>query len=245
MRIGVFDSGVGGLTVVKSLLKSKIFKEIIYFGDTARVPYGNKDANTVVRYSLEALEFFTNFDIDLLIIACNSATAYAIKELKQKANIPVFGVIEPGIMALKSKKILKNDHILVIGTNATIRSGHYQIGIKNLGYKNISAIATPLLVSLVEEDIKENSILKPVFDYYFKNINAPKVIILGCTHFPLLENKLQKYFRDALLIHSGNAIVEYLKTKNIAHKRNRKTTLRLFASENANRVKEIAKKWLD
>ena len=86
MRVGVFDSGVGGLTVVKSLLTSKIFKEIIYFGDTARVPYGNKDANTVIRYSLEALEFFTNFEIDLMIVACNSATAYALEELKKRAG---------------------------------------------------------------------------------------------------------------------------------------------------------------
>jgi glutamate racemase len=245
MRVGVFDSGVGGLTVVKSLLTSKIFKEIIYFGDTARVPYGNKDANTVIRYSLEALEFFTNFEIDLMIVACNSATAYALKELKKRANIPVFGVIEPGVLALKSQNLSKKDHILVIGTSATITSKHYQRGIKKLGYENITAIATPLFVPLVEEGIKNQTILKPVFDYYFKNIPLPKAVILGCTHFPLLQSELQDYFKDAFLIHSGNAIVEYLKTqKDIIDKQNEQTSLKLFSSENANRLKLVAQEWL-
>ena len=244
MRVGVFDSGVGGLTVVKSLLKSKLFKEIIYFGDTARVPYGNKDANTVIRYSLEALEFFANFDIDLMIVACNSATAYALEELKKRADIPVFGVIEPGILALKRQNFSKKDHILVIGTSATIASKHYQKGIKALGFKNITAIATPLFVPLVEEGIKERFILEPIFDYYFKDLLMPKAVILGCTHFPLLQNELQNYFKDAFLIHSGNAIVEYLKQQNIVDNQNKQTKLELFSSENANKLKSVAKEWL-
>jgi len=244
MRVGVFDSGVGGLSVVKSLLKSKLFREIIYFGDTARVPYGNKDANTVIRYSLEVLEFFDNFDIDLMIVACNSATAYALEELKSKANFPVFGVIEPGVLALRSQKIDFKEEVLVIGTNATISSKHYQNSLQKLGYTNITAIPTPLLVSLVEEQIKDNSILLPVFDYYFKDIKAPKAVILGCTHFPLLELELREYFKEASLIHSGNAIVEYLRNHNIYDKKTKKTSLQLFASENINRLKQTAKEWL-
>ena len=102
MRAGVFDSGVGGLTVVKSILEEKLFDEIIYYGDTARVPYGPKDKNTIISYSLEALEFFKNFDIDMLIIACNSVSAYAIDELQKNTTIPVIGVIESGVLALKS-----------------------------------------------------------------------------------------------------------------------------------------------
>ena len=95
MRAGVYDSGVGGLTVVKSLLEHKLFDEIIYFGDTARVPYGVKDKNTIIRYSLEAVEFFKNFDIDIMITACNSVSAYAIDELKENAPFKISGVIEP------------------------------------------------------------------------------------------------------------------------------------------------------
>ena len=95
MKAGVFDSGIGGLTVVKSLLENNVFEEIIYFGDTARVPYGVKDKNTIIRYSLEALEFFKNFDLDIIIIACNSVSAYALNEMRENTTIPVVGVIDP------------------------------------------------------------------------------------------------------------------------------------------------------
>ncbi len=95
MRVGVFDSGVGGLSVVKSLLEHKLFEEIIYFGDTARVPYGVKDQNTIIRYSLEALEFFKNFEIDLLITACNTVSAYALDEMREHSECDVIGVVEP------------------------------------------------------------------------------------------------------------------------------------------------------
>ena len=103
MKAGVFDSGIGGLTVVKSLLENNLFEEIIYFGDTARVPYGVKDKNTIIRYSLEALEFFKNFDIDILIIACNSVSAFALDELRTNTTTPVVGVIQSGVKALQNK----------------------------------------------------------------------------------------------------------------------------------------------
>ena len=137
MKAAVFDSGIGGLTVVKSLLENKIFEEIIYFGDTARVPYGVKDKNTIIRYSLEALEFFKNFDIDILIIACNSVSAYALNEIRANTNIPVVGVIESGVKALENKVQNKESNILVIGTKATINSKKYENALIDLSYKNI------------------------------------------------------------------------------------------------------------
>ncbi len=113
MKIGLFDSGAGGLSVVKSLIKSNLFDEIIYYGDTARVPYGTKDKNTIIRYSLEALEFFNNFDIDLLITACNTVSAYALDEMNSKSHYPVVGVVESGVLALR-ESYQRDDLILII-----------------------------------------------------------------------------------------------------------------------------------
>jgi glutamate racemase len=244
MKAGVFDSGVGGLTVVKSLLENQIFEDIIYYGDTARVPYGSKDKNTIIRYCLEALEYFENYNIDMLIIACNSASAFALDELKKIASIPVVGVIDSGILALKSKIKNKNSNILVIGTNATIKSNLYKNGLKNIGFKNIISIATPLLVSLVEEEILDGDIVDATLKHYFKDIKNIDAVILGCTHFPLLEDKISNYFNGAITIHSGNAIVKYLKTKYNLTKKYSKTNIEFFASLNPNELKSVAEKWL-
>jgi glutamate racemase len=248
MTIGVFDSGVGGLTVVKSLIDAHLFKKIIYFGDSARVPYGTKDSKTIIRYSLEALEFFKDFNIDMMIIACNSATAHSLDILQQKANFPVIGVIEPGVLATNSSEIKKDDNILVIGTRATINSGLYEKKLRDKGYSNITSIATSLFVPLVEEGLYSGKILNESMDYYFKDLKEkPKAIILGCTHFPLLDNALQEYFKDTTLIHSGDAIVEYLKQENIIDKdlKNHPTELKLYSSENIENLKQTAKQWLE
>ena len=166
-RVGIFDSGVGGLTVAKSIYQAKIFDEIIYFGDTARVPYGSKNESTIIRYSLEALEFLKNFDINFLVTACNSVSSCALGEIRKEADFEVVGVIEAGIRAVE-KQASKDSNILIIGTKTTINSNLYQIGLKNLGYKNIKAIATPLFVSIVEEEVFEEKIIYNIFDYYFR-----------------------------------------------------------------------------
>ena len=126
MKIGIFDSGVGGLTVAKSLLKSSLFSEIIYFGDTARVPYGSKDRNTVIRYSLEAVQFFKNFDIELLVVACNTVSTSALPQMREEADFPIVGVVEAGVLAVENSDLEKSSNILVIGTKTTISSKIYQ-----------------------------------------------------------------------------------------------------------------------
>jgi len=244
MKAGVFDSGIGGLTVVKSLLNEKVFEQIIYFGDTARVPYGIKDKNTIIRYSLEALEFFKNFDLDIIIVACNSVSAYALDELRANTNIPVVGVIQSGVKALLNKNIPQNANILVIGTNATISSKKYQIELKEQNFNDIISIATPLFVPLVEENILDGEILDATMEYYFKDIKNIDVVILGCTHFPLIENKISSFLNDATTIHSGDAIVEYLKLNYDCTNRFDKTKIEFFASSNPDGLKEIAKQWL-
>ena len=244
MEAGVFDSGIGGLTVVKSLLENKIFEQIIYFGDTARVPYGVKDKNTIIRYSLEALEFFKNFDIDILIVACNSVSAYALEELRKNANIPVVGVIESGILALENKIPQKEKNILVIGTKATINSKKYQNGLIKKGYKNIHSISTGLFVPIVEEGIFEGEVLDVTLKYYFKDLQNIDAIILGCTHFPLIENVISKYFNNAITIHSGDAIVQFLKKEYNCTKQYQNTDIKFFASQSPDELKKVASVWL-
>jgi len=221
MKIGVFDSGIGGLTVVKSLLEHQLFEEIIYFGDTARVPYGIKDKNTIIRYALEAVDFFKNFELDLIIVACNTVSAYALNEMKESSTCPVIGVVEAGVLATNNALEDKNSNILILGTKATINP-------------------------LVEEEIYDGEILEATFKHYFSDLTAPDAIILGCTHFPLISSALKKYFyENTILIHSGDAIVEYLKNNFNFHTKYKQTKLKFFASENPDALKNIASKWLD
>lgn len=244
MKVGVFDSGVGGLTVVKSLLEHKLFEEIIYFGDTARVPYGVKDKNTIIRYSLEALEFFKNFEIDMFITACNTVSSHALEDLRANADFPIVGVIEPGVKALQKKIQDKDANILVIGTKATINGGLYDAYLRELEYKHITSIATGLFVPIVEEGIRDGKILDSMLEHYFKDLKNIDGVILGCTHFPLIADKISEYLGGAVPIHSGEAIVEYLKEQHNYDQNFAKTKVTFFASENPNGLKNTAKQWL-
>jgi len=190
------------------------------------------------------LEFFKNFEVDILITACNSVSAYAIEELRENAPFPVVGVIEPGVLALEQSKVKKEEEILIIGTNATISSNKYQTLLKEKGFKNIISKPTPLFVPLVEEEIFSGEILEATMRYYFQDLK-PKAIILGCTHFPLISNAISNYFlNSALLIHSGEAIVEFLEQNFHLTPSKKPTSLKLFASENPEKLKKIAKLWL-
>ena len=246
MRVGVFDSGVGGLSVVKSLLEHKLFEEIIYFGDTARVPYGVKDQNTIIRYSLEALEFFKNFEIDLLITACNTVSAYALDEMRLHSDCDVIGVVDPGVLALKNAIPSTDANILILGTKATVKSGAYEKGLNELGYQHLSAIATSLLVPIVEEGLYEGEVLQSALHHYFASLEkTPDAIILGCTHFPLVAEAIDNYFEGkSSLIHSGEAIVEYLEKHYDFTERFEETSLKFFASENPEGLRRVAKEWL-
>ncbi len=246
MKVGVFDSGIGGLTVVKSLLKHQLFEEIIYFGDTARVPYGSKDKNTIIRYAIEAVEFFKNFELDMIIVACNTVSAYALTEMQEAATCPVIGVVEAGVLATQNALQDKNANILILGTNATIHSQAYEHGLKALDFHNLQAKATPLFVPLVEEAIFDGAILQATLQHYFENLSKPNAVILGCTHFPLLEDVLGRYFgKETQLIHSGDAIVEYLEKEFTFKKKQTNTSIKYFASENPDALRLTAKRWLN
>ena len=245
-KIGVFDSGIGGLTVVKSLLEHQLFEEIIYYGDTARVPYGVKDKNTIVRYSLDAVEFFKNFDIDLLITACNTVSAYALDEMRAQAPFDIIGVVEPGIIATKNALENSDANVLVLGTNATINSKAYETLLSAHGFNNTTSKATGLFVPIIEEGLFEGEVLKSTMDHYFKALSCPDGIILGCTHFPLIAEAISEYFdNNTTLIHSGEAIVEYLESHYEFTLKYPHPTLKFFASENPDALRKTAQQWLE
>ncbi|MBN2817067.1 MAG: glutamate racemase [Campylobacterales bacterium] len=245
MKVGVFDSGIGGLTVVKSLLEHQLFSEIIYFGDTARVPYGSKDKNTIIRYAIEAVEFFKNFELDMIIVACNTVSAYALEEMRESASVPVIGVVEAGVLATANALSNKEANVLIIGTKATVNSKAYENSLKKLSFTNLNAKATPLFVQLVEEEIYKGKILEATFEYYFEGLAHPEAVILGCTHFPLLSDALRNYFgEETLLIHSGDAIVEHLEREFSFAEKFKEPILKFFASENPDALRKIANEWL-
>jgi glutamate racemase len=172
-------------------------------------------------------------------------SAYALNEMKESATCPVMGVVEAGALATANAVNNKSSNILVIGTNATINSHAYENSLKEQGYSNIQAKATPLFVPLVEEEILDGAILNATLSHYFDSFKAPDALILGCTHFPIISSALSDYFGDkTLLIHSGDAIVEYLQRKFDFYKKYQNPKIEFFASENPEALRNIANKWL-
>jgi len=189
--IGIFDSGVGGLTVLRELTKTLPQEDTIYFGDTARVPYGTKSPDTVIRYSQEIAAFLTKQDIKLLVVACNTASAVVLPTLRRSLSIPVVGVIEPG--AKRAVEVTRSGVIGVIGTSGTIRSSAYSRAIKRLN-PNISVLARPcpLFVPLAEEGWTDNEIARMTAHLYLDELRQADVdtLVLGCTHYPLLKKTI-------------------------------------------------------
>ena len=191
--IGVFDSGIGGLTVLKELVATLPAEDFIYLGDTARLPYGTKSNQVIIRYSRENTEFLLAKGIKLLVIACNTASAVALSEIGRDTIVPVIGVIEPGARAAIAAS--RNGKIGVIGTEATIASGAYTRAIQQLrpGVE-IYTRACPLLVPLVEEGWTDNEIAERTVAYYLESLKASGIdtLLLGCTHYPLLRDLFRR-----------------------------------------------------
>ncbi|SDZ77386.1 glutamate racemase [Desulfuromusa kysingii] len=196
--IGVFDSGVGGLTVFKEIARLLPKENLIYLGDTARVPYGTKSVETVQRYALEAAEFLINRGVKVLVVACNTASAVALPQLRQRFQLPVIGVIEPGARRAASSQ---NQRIGVIGTEGTINSRRYPEAIHALlPDALISSIACPLFVPLAEEGWAEHEIARLTAVEYLQPLMTENIdtLVLGCTHYPLLRNTLRRVLGDGV-----------------------------------------------
>lgn len=195
--IGVFDSGIGGLTVVSALRKLLPNESIFYLGDTARVPYGGKSAATVERYSLEIAEMLLEENCKAIVVACNTASALAVPRLEQSVPVSVLGVIYPGAKAAITAT--RNKHIGVIGTRATIRSGAYERALRSLDPEvEITALACPLLVPLIEEGWLDNEITDRVIKRYLDPLveMAVDTLVLGCTHYPMLRDAILRFLGD-------------------------------------------------
>lgn len=192
--IGVFDSGFGGLTVLKALLELIPDAEYIYFGDTARLPYGSKSVETVARYAVEAAHYLEGHGAQLLVIACNTATALALDQITATAHVPVVGVIAPGAEAAAT--VSRNRRVVVIGTEATVSSHAYWKALEAHGL-NAREKACPLLVPLVEEGWVEHAVTEEVARIYLGEAFADgfhdaDALVLGCTHYPLLKPLLHR-----------------------------------------------------
>ena len=189
--IGVFDSGVGGLTVVREIMRQIPNEKIIYFGDTARVSYGSKSKDTVTRFSEQIVRFLRTFQVKTIVVACNTASAYALDELEEDADIPVMGVLKPGAKA--AVEATRNGRVGVIGTEATIGSGMYSKYIKELS-KNVTIYgkACPLFVPLIEEGLWEDPVTDEIAGRYLAELIDIDIdtLILGCTHYPLIRSTL-------------------------------------------------------
>lgn len=191
--IGVFDSGIGGLTVVRQMQRLLPHEQIIYLGDTARVPYGTKSAETVTRFACEDAAFLTEQGVKALVVACNSASASALPELGERFELPTFGVILPG--AIAANEATRNGHIGVIGTQATIRSGAYERLVGELNHElRVTSCACPLLVPLVEEGWLDHAVTEAVLREYLAPMLAEGIdtLVLGCTHYPLLKETIAR-----------------------------------------------------
>ncbi len=211
--IGVFDSGIGGLTVLKAIIELMPFEDTVYLGDTARVPYGTKSEATVVRYSLQNAAFLRSFGVKLIVAACNTASAYALGPLQEALDIPVIGVIEPGSAAALSAT--DSGKIGVIGTEGTISSRAYRDVIKaGNPQAQVSERACPLFVPLVEEGFLSTEATDIIATHYlgeFKDHNID-TLVLGCTHYPLLKETISRVMgKGVRLIDSAEATATEVK----------------------------------
>jgi glutamate racemase len=248
--IGIFDSGIGGLTVVKAVSKLLPNENIVYFGDTARVPYGSKSNETVVEYSIQAANFLLRKNIKLLVVACNTASSAALKDLRKFLTIPVIGMIEPG--AKTALRESKHGKVGVIGTRATINNKAYAHELKKLNPKvKVFEQACPLFVPIAEEGWLEHKVTELIAKEYLNELKNKKVdsLILGCTHYPILHNVIQKAVgKSVKLIDSGTPaaklVEEYLNARGLRNISNQMGQSEFYVSDVPVTFKEIAQRFL-
>ncbi|HEY6250681.1 MAG TPA: glutamate racemase [Candidatus Angelobacter sp.] len=245
--IGVFDSGFGGLTVLRELLKVLPGSDYLYFGDTARLPYGSKSAHTVARYAISSTRFLEEQGAEMLVIACNTATALALPEIRAASHVPVIGVVEPGAEA--AARLSHSRKAAVIATEATVASHAYQ---KALAERGIGATekACPLLVPLVEEGWVEHPVTEQVAHVYLDEIfqdgaRGADVLLLGCTHYPLIRPLLRRVAPSQVQIvdsaeSTAHAVAQQVKDCSSA----KAGHLRCFATDSVEKFKRLGGRFL-
>ena len=248
--IGIFDSGVGGLTVVGKMREILPGEDIIYFGDTARVPYGTKSKETITKFSVENVEFLMTHNVKLVIVACNTASSLSLDFLKRCFKVPVIGVIEPG--AREAVNATRNNRIGVIGTHATVSSGAYEKAIARISPRYfVFTQACPLFVPLVEEGWSDKDVTKRVTHIYLDPLKGKSVdtLIMGCTHYPMLKNVLRKVMgKNVVLVDSAREVAkgakEILDANGLLNVSKRRGEHKFFVSDEPNRFVKIGEKFL-
>ncbi|MFH0876782.1 MAG: glutamate racemase [Candidatus Omnitrophota bacterium] len=248
--IGIFDSGIGGLTVVKEVIKLLPYEDIVYFGDTARVPYGIKSKETIIKFSLENTLFLLQKDVKMIVVACNTSSSLALPVIRRHFKIPILGVIMPG--AKEAVYATKNRKIGVIGTRATINSRAYEEEIKRLesGIKVYSQ-ACPMFVPIVEEGWVNDDITTRIAEKYLTPLKDKHVdtVILGCTHYPLLKKRIQDVMgKGVTLIDSAKQVAievkQVLSHEGLLNQDRSRPTREYFVSDEVAIFKNVAKVFL-
>ena len=253
--IGVFDSGVGGLTVLRALLEHMPGADYLYFGDTARLPYGSKSAATVAHYATGAVHYLQDHGAELLVIACNTATALALDPIQSASRVAVIGVIEPGAEAAAAASRMRK--VVVIGTEATISSHAYRRALETKGVA-VREKACPLFVPLVEEGWVDHTVTEQVARIYLaeafsKDAHDADVLVLGCTHYPLIKPLLRRVAPDHITIvdsaeSTAHAVAEQLRIEPLHSpneaERRALPRLKFFATDSAEKFKKMGTRFL-
>lgn len=248
--IGLFDSGLGGLTVVDSVRKMLPNENLVYFGDTARVPYGNKSGEVVLRYAIENAIFLLEKDIKILVVACNTAAAFSIHRLRKIFNIPILGVIEAG--AESALRASANKRIAILGTQGTILSGAYQEEIRRRDDKAaVFAIPCPLFVPLVEEGFAAHAAAKLIAQEYLSCLHSMQVdtVLLGCTHYPLLRDLIQDVVGPGIAIVDSASTCAEMVQHRLAEMRMHNTSAKMgkssfYVSDDPQKFRHLASNYL-
>lgn len=248
--VGVFDSGIGGLTVVRALLRRLPHEHLVYFGDTARVPYGNKSPDTVRRYAGEIRDWLLGLDVKMVVVACNTASAHALEDLQRTTRVPVEGVVGPGARAAVAAST--SGRIGVIGTAGTIRSGAYDRAIRAIRPDaTVLARACPLFVPLVEEGWLDRPATKLIAHEYLDGLRADGIdtLVLGCTHYPLLKPLLAEVMGAGVALidsaeETARAVAQELAESATEGPRDAKAEVRFAVSDAAEQFERVGQAFL-
>lgn len=235
--IGVFDSGVGGLTVAREIMRQLPNEDIVYFGDTARVPYGSKSKNTVLKYSRQIVRFLMTKKVKAIVIACNTASALALDEIAREIDIPIIGVVKPG--ARMAVDTTSNGTIGVIATQSTIKSGIYNDYIRELNPEiTVVSKACPLFCPLVEEGLLEDRVTDDIVARYLQELKDYQVdsLVLGCTHYPLIRNAIKRFMgEDVILVNpayeTAKCLKELLTKQRLLNQKKKKSEYEYYVSD--------------
>ena len=248
--VGVFDSGVGGLTVMKEIMHQIPNEKIIYFGDTARVPYGNKSKDTVLRFSRQIVRFLKTQEVKAIVIACNTASAYALPDIEKEIDIPIIGVVRPG--AKVAAQVTQNGKVGVIATEGTINSHIYADYIKKINAQaTVIGKACPLFVPLAEEGLWEDPVTDEIARRYLAELIDIGIdtLILGCTHYPLIREVIQKHLPGVFVYDGGFGTAKQtkrrLEERGLLSDRESGGKVEIFNSRNTEEILELSRRLLN